>query len=77
MNLWNESSLVEDKSHITWHVLKMQSISLLPKYVTWLSREVFLRDFAFGSAGILRLKHGDFKNVWCKPVLMQSRPLNL
>jgi hypothetical protein len=24
-----------------WHVLKMQSISLLPKYIKWISRGLF------------------------------------
>jgi hypothetical protein len=33
-------------------VLKMQLISLLPKHIQLISRDIFLRAFSFGKAGI-------------------------
>jgi hypothetical protein len=38
------------------HVLGMQEISLLPKYVKQISRVFFLCDFALDNAGTLMLK---------------------
>jgi hypothetical protein len=42
---WNEKHSAENKTEIMQHVWKMQYISLLPKYVKFLSRDVsFVRS---------------------------------
>ena len=41
IKLWNKWHFVENKTEIIQHVLKMQHIYLLPKYIKWISRGVF------------------------------------
>jgi len=37
IKLWNQQHIVENKTDILKHDLKMQQIYLLPKYVKWIS----------------------------------------
>ena len=46
IQLWNKWHFVENKTVIMQHVLKIQYISLLPKYIKWVSRGV-LHVFAY------------------------------
>jgi len=46
IKLWNEQNCMES-TEIMQHVLKVQKITSLPKYVKWVSRLVFLCVFTF------------------------------
>ena len=54
--LWNEQHFLENKTDITRHVLKIQYIFLLPKYIKWISMEVILRAFTYANIGHLKDK---------------------
>jgi hypothetical protein len=41
IKLWSKQNFVENKTEIMQHILKMQQISLLPKYIKWICRGVF------------------------------------
>jgi len=47
IKLWNEQNCMESTEEIMQHVLKIQKITSLPKYMKWVSRLVFLHVFTF------------------------------
>jgi hypothetical protein len=57
IKLWNKWHFVEKKMEIMQHFLKMQYISLLLKYITCISRDVFLiHVFMYVNIGCLKVK---------------------
>jgi hypothetical protein len=52
----NQPYFVEYQTETAQHILKMQPISLLLKYVKWVARDAFLHMFACVNAGCLKVK---------------------
>jgi hypothetical protein len=57
VKLWNDCCFVENKTEVMKHVLKMEWISFLPKYVKWIYGCVFVRASVYANAGLWKVSY--------------------